>query len=566
MEGAMERGTSDERCYNYAPTDCSRSMATVYTEFLKTEGKVSAQAFLHVPRQAAGDYHDGPVDYTYGQALQAANALSEQYARAGYGHGVRVAVMLDNRAEFFLHFLALNRLGVSVVPVNSGFLPREIAYVINHSDACLVLCLPCYRDKVEDALAEQEGDMPVVDTEAMDGLPPCRGVTAPGTPDRNTEVAVLYTSGTTGTPKGCMLNNEYFTCMGEWYANIDGYCRLSYGEERLLTPLPLVHMNALCSMMAMIMSGGCIIQLDRFHASTWWATVRESGATCLHYLGVIPAILLNQPDTAQDNVGRQVKFGFGAGVDPKHLQRFEQRFGFPLVEGWAMTETGTYVCITANKEPRHIGTRCIGRAPDVIEYRLVDEQGNDVAPGEPGELLIRARGDNPRKGFFSGYYKNPEETARAWEGGYFHTGDVVRISADGSFHFVDRRKNIIRRSGENIAAVEVENVLFQHPAVANCAVTPVYDETRGEEVGACVILNESAGSARDVAEALYTFCTEHLVYYKAPAWYLFVTELPMTVSQKLQRGEIKALAGKLVEEGRGIDLRERKRRNKHVAV
>ena len=308
-------------------------MTTVYNEFLKTEGKVSSQAFLHIPRQAAGEYHDGPVDYTYEQALQAADELSKQYADAGYGRGMRVAVMLDNRAEFFLHFLALNKLGVSVVPVNSGFLPREIAYVINHSDACLVLCLPCYREKVQSALAGGDKGTPITDTESMAQLPPCNLETALGTPDRETEVAVLYTSGTTGTPKGCMLNNEYFTCMGRWYADIDGYCRLTYGEERMLTPLPLVHMNALCSMMAMIMSGGCIIQLDRFRASRWWETVRESGATCLHYLGVIPAILLNQPDKADDNIGQQVKFGFGAGVDPKHLQRFEDRFGFPLVEG-----------------------------------------------------------------------------------------------------------------------------------------------------------------------------------------------------------------------------------------
>ena len=545
-------------------------MTTVYEEFLKTRAEVPSQAFLHIPRQAAGEYHDGAVDYTFDQTLQTADELSEHYAAAGYGHGMRVAVMLDNRAEFFLHFLALNRIGASVVPVNSGFLPREIAYVINHSDACLVLVLPCYRDKVQAALAGGDKTIPITDTESITRLPRCNETAAAGAPDKDTEVALLYTSGTTGTPKGCMLSNEYFTCMGEWYANIDGYCRLTYGQERLLTPLPLVHMNALCSMMAMIMSGGCVIQLDRFHASTWWETVRESGATCLHYLGVIPAILLNQPETEDDNIGRQVKFGFGAGVDPKHLQRFEERFGFPLVEGWAMTETGTYVCITANKEPRHIGTRCIGKAPDAVDYRLVDEQGNDVAAGEPGELLIRASGDNPRKGFFSGYYKNPEETARVWEGGYFHTGDVVRVSEDGSFHFVDRRKNIIRRSGENIAAVEVENVLFQHPAVANCAVTPVYDELRGEEVGVCLILSEThrgnIAAEQELAETLFAFCAQRLVYYKAPAWYLFMTELPMTASQKLQRGEIKALANKWVEEGRCIDLRARKRKKRNVSV
>ena len=545
-------------------------MSTVYIEFTKTEQEVTSQAFLQIPLQAAREYHQGTIDYTYSQTLSAVNSLSEQYAEAGYGHGQRVAVMLDNRVEFFLHFLALNQLGSSVVPVNSGFLPGEIAYVINHSDASLVQCLPCYREKVQAALAGQDRSIPIADTESMTQLPPSNFETATGTPDRDTEAAVLYTSGTTGTPKGCMLNNEYFTCMGKWYADIDGYCQLTYGKERMLTPLPLVHMNALCSMMAMIMSGGCIIQLDRFHASSWWETVRESKATCLHYLGVIPAILLNRPETADDNLGQQVRFGFGAGVDPKHLQRFEQRFGFPLVEGWAMTETGTYVCITANKEPRHIGTRCIGRAPDIIDYRLVDEEGNDVDTGEPGELLIRAKGDNPRKGFFSGYYKNQEETARVWEGGYFHTGDVIRISEDGSFHFVDRRKNIIRRSGENIAAVEVENVLFQHPAVAQCAATPVYDETRGEEVGACIILNETAdpefAAEEDIASALFDFCSDHLIYYKVPAYYLFTGELPMTASQKLQRSAIKALASRLVEDGSCIDLRERKRKRRNAAL
>ena len=549
---------------------CRANVTTVFSEFLKTEGNVPTQAFLHIPYQVTREYHHSPVDYSYTRALQEINSLSERYAAAGYGHGHRIALMPDNRADFFLHFLALNKLGVSVVPVNSGFLPGEIAYVISHSDACLVQCLPHYREKVQTALSTQGVGVPITDISSMVDLPPCNLETAGGTPDRHTEVAVLYTSGTTGTPKGCMLNNEYFTCMGEWYANIDGYCRLSYGEERMLTPLPLVHMNALCSMMAMIMSAGCIIQLDRFHASTWWETVRATRATCLHYLGVIPAILLNQPETQNDNLGKQVKFGFGAGVDPKHLQRFEERFGFPLVEGWAMTETGTYVCITANKEPRHIGTRSIGRAPEVIEYRLVDEQGEDVGPGEPGELLIRARGGNPRKGFFSGYYKNPEETARVWEGGYFHTGDVVRISEDGSFHFVDRRKNIIRRSAENIAAVEVENILFQHPAIANCAVTPVYDEMRGEEVGVCIILNEVAeeelGSGEAMAEALFAFCVDQLIYYKIPAYYLFLNELPMTASQKLQRGEIKSLASRLVEQGQCIDLRERKRRKKHAVL
>src|SRR5690606_35661701 len=224
------------------------------------------------------------------------------------------------------------------------------------------------------------------------------------------------------------------------------------------------------------------------------------------------------------------------------------------------TETGTEVCIAANCEPRHVGQRCIGRPTGKIEYRLVDEEGNDVPPGEPGELLVRVAGENPRRGFFSGYYKDPEATEKAWEGGYFHTGDVVRVGPDGSFFFVDRRKNIIRRSGENIAAVEVEGVLFQHPAVSNCAVAPVPDELRGEEVAACIIAAPGSTPGPALAEEIFGFCNERLAYYKVPAYYLFMDALPMTPSQKIQRGEVKRIAADRVGRGDCIDLRDRKRR------
>lgn len=537
-------------------------MMTVYNEFEKTAEKYPGNPFLHIPVQAAAAYSQEAIDYSYDEANERIMELRGAYQQAGYGPGFRVAVILDNRAEFFLHFLALNSLGVSTVPVNSGFLAKEMQYVIEHSDACLVLSLPEYLENAEQACADIKAQVPVLSTEKFELLPQAKAELRYQVTVEKTETAMLYTSGTTGEPKGCMLSNEYFISMGIWYRDVGGYCRLQPGKERMLTPLPLVHMNALCSMMAMIMSGGCIIQLDRFHASSWWQTVRESKATCLHYLGVIPAILLNQPETEGDDFSKQVKFGFGAGVDPKHLQRFEERFGFPLVEGWAMTETGTAVCITAHEEPRHIGTRCIGRAPDLLEYKFIDEQGEEVKAGEPGELLVKAKGDDPSYGFFSGYYKNPEETQKAWEDGYFHTGDVMRVDEQGFFYFVDRRKNIVRRSGENIAAVEVEGVVFQHDAVANCVVAPVPDEFRGEEVGVFIILNEGFSATKETAESIFAFCNEKLVYYKTPGYLFFVDSLPMTASQKIQRGEVKKLCKDLVEKESYIDLRELKRKRK----
>jgi acyl-CoA synthetase (AMP-forming)/AMP-acid ligase II len=374
------------------------------------------------------------------------------------------------------------------------------------------------------------------------------------------EAALLYTSGTTGQPKGCVLPDEYFLRAGQWYARLGGLAALRPGAERLLTPLPLFHMNALAySAMAMLATGGCLIPLDRFHPRAWWPTVRDSGATVVHYLGVMPAILMDDPPEAQDR-SHQLRFGFGAGVDARLHGPFEQRFGFPLIEAWAMTETGAGAVICANEEPRHVGTHCFGRPTPDVACRIVREDGSDVAADEGGELLVRAAGPDPRAGFFREYLKDPAATDAAWAGGWFHTGDVVRRAPDGSLHFVDRRKNVIRRSGENIAAVEVEGALRQHPSVAGVAVAPTADPVRGEEVFACIVAQPDAQAGTALAQAISAWCLERIAYYKAPGYIAFVPELPLTSTQKIQRGELRALVANLAADGRAHDLRALKRR------
>jgi acyl-coenzyme A synthetase/AMP-(fatty) acid ligase len=225
-----------------------------------------------------------------------------------------------------------------------------------------------------------------------------------------------------------------------------------------------------------------------------------------------------------------------------------------------MTETGAGAWITASEEPRHVGRRCFGRPPSGLLFRVIDEAGADVAPGAPGELLVRRDGDDPRSGFFSGYYKDERATGEAWAGGWFHTGDVVQAGGDGSFFFVDRSKNVIRRSGENIAAVEVESALQSHPDVVASAVCPVADEIRGEEVFAFVVLRPAVAAVCDTAARLQRHCLESLAYYKAPGHIGFLAELPQTASQKLARGEIKALAAAALEAGEAFDLRDTKKR------
>jgi acyl-coenzyme A synthetase/AMP-(fatty) acid ligase len=319
-------------------------------------------------------------------------------------------------------------------------------------------------------------------------------------------------------------------------------------------------MNALAtSFMAMLLCGGCVIQIDRFHPRSWWRTVREERATVIHYLGVMPAILLQLSANGAENFAGQVRFGFGAGCDPRHQAAFEKRFGFPLIEAWAMTETGGAGMIVAHTEPRHVGPRCIGRPVPRAAYRLVDEQDRDVGPGQDGELLVRRRGEDPRQGFFSGYYRDEAATRKGWRGGWWHTGDIVREGADGSLFFVDRRKNVIRRSGENIAAVEVEAALLQSSAVANCAVTAVPDEIRGDEVFAFIVpaveLSDPTGLAREV----FDFSMRKLAYFKVPGYIAVIDELPVTASQKISRGKIRQWAADCLASGLVTDMRALKK-------
>lgn len=536
-----------------------RILKTVFDIFAAAAGKYPARPFLHIPAVATKAYADGPVDLTYAEALTQIERLRDTYAAAGYGPGHRIALMLDNRAEFFLYWLALNDLGAGIVPLSREASIGELAHVITLSEPVLAVSITEATAHLQAVIDAVETTLPII--VAGDGFaPPAVSAAALDIlPGADTECAMLFTSGSTGRPKGCILSNAYFTLFGEWYEQLGGLCALEPGADRLLTPLPLTHMNALsCSTMGMIQTGGCIIQLDRFHPSTWWQTVGDTGATVIHYLGIMPAILLTM-DRAEAEHDHSVRFGFGAGSDPRHQKTFEGRFGFPLVEGWAMTETGSGGCIMANHEPRHVGTRCFGRLPDAMEARIVDDSDTDVSMGNPGELLVRANGDDPRRGFFSGYHKDEAATDEAWQGGWLHTGDIVRQGDDGSFHFVDRKKAIIRRSGENISASEVEGALLSLADVAQAAVAPVPDDIREEEVMACIITTDDVPPGKIAAIRILEALRGDLSYFKLPGYIAFVDELPLTASQKLRRGDIKPLCASLVESGQAIDLRDLKR-------
>lgn len=528
-------------------------MVTVISPYQGLKQQAAARPerlFIAAPASAALPYAPDGFAITFAAAFANTETLRRAYAAAGYGHGACVALLLENRPEFVWHWLALNALGVSIMPINPDLRVDDLAYQLAIAEPDLTVALGETHALINKAWPHRDriiapGDAP----------PPCRVKVTRQTGELFDPCGLLFTSGSTAKPKCCVLSNEYFIRLADWYVNQTGEAAMG-DSEIVLTPLPLFHNNALaCSVTGMILKGGTVVPLDRFSARRWWRTVKDSGATVIHYLGVMPAILL-QLEKEEAETAHRVRFGFGANVDPRHQEIFEKRFGFPLIEAWAMTETGAGAVTTTAGGPRHVGERCIGRMHPSVDYRIADDAGAPVARGTPGELLVRQKGDAPRRGFFSEYLKDKAATDEAWAGGWFHTGDVVSEGDDGSLFFVDRKKNIVRRSGENIAVIEVEGVLQLIDGVAGVAVAPVPDEIRGEEVLALIMPREPPADPRATAEAIARACGQRLAYHKVPGHIAFVDAIPVTATQKLQRGVIKTIAQQALGAPGTVDLRE----------
>ncbi len=530
---------------------------TVFSRFSDMVETYHDRPFFNVLPETANIYGIEAGEISYGAMAARVAQLRDRLAEAGFGPGVRVGLLLENRPVFLEIWFALNALGASVVPFNPDLRLSELEYVIDHSEMDAAFVLSERRKEVATAARNVGSAMVVIEPgEAIPHL--AKAANADAVLDADTEAALLYTSGTTGKPKGCVLSNAYFLSCGDWYRDVGGLIALQPGVERMLTPLPVFHMNAMAvSVMAMMSVGGCLTMLDRFHPRSWWDNVRDSGATCVHYLGVMPSMLMKADPQPEDRQ-HAVRFGFGAGVASELHDPFEARFGFPLLEAWAMTETGNGGVIAASVEPRKTGTSCFGRPSGDVEIRIVDDAGDDVIDPAPGELLVRRRGPDPRYGFFSEYLKNAAATAEAWAGGWFHTGDIVSRDADGDLHFVDRKKNVIRRSGENIAAVEVETILAKHPLVQQAGVAATPDAVRGDEVAALIVAQGEAGAAQ--AEEIVRWCLDQMAYYKAPGWIAFVDALPRTPTEKILRAALKDQVAEKMAKAELFDLRPLKKR------
>jgi crotonobetaine/carnitine-CoA ligase len=472
------------------------------------------------PERTAWIFDETGERFTFADVDRLSDRIAVALTERGVGPGDRVAVMLRNVPAFPLTWLALAKIGALLVPVNTNYQEFDGAHVLRHSGAKLVVAAPEFT-----ALLHRIG---LTDVLTPDQLEPASTARPAFTPVPESPVNLQYTSGTTGAPKGCVLPNRYWTTLAVSLAT--DFPAVG-ADDVVLTAQPFHYIDPQWNVALGLAGGATLVVLDRFHPSTFWAKVREHGVTWFYCLGLMPTLLLRQEpsDADRDHRVRAVC----ASAIPRELHaELERRWGVPWFEAFGMTETGGDIRMGVADHDETVGTGCLGRPGRDREVLIAGDDGKPLPRGETGQLLIRGIG------LMHGYHDDPAATAKAFEDGWFHTGDLARVDDAGRVYYVGRTKDMIRRSGENVSADEVERALLLHPAVRLAAVIAVPDELRGEEIKAYVVCD---GERPEPAE-LAAFCAEKLAYFKVPRFWAFAGELPLTPSERVAKGELRKVA------------------------
>ncbi len=480
------------------------------------------------PERTAWIFDEGDQRFTFAEVDRFTDRFAAALTERGIGPGDRVAVMLRNVPAFPLLWLALAKIGAQLVPVNTNYREFDGAHVLRHSGAKLVVAAPEFTDLLTRIGGTEVRTPAELSRESSDLGPELSRESSGFRPVPELPVNIQYTSGTTGAPKGCVLPNRYWTTLAVSLATDFP----AVGEDDvLLTAQPFHYIDPQWNVALGLAAGATLVVLDRFHPSTFWAKVREHGVTWFYCLGLMPTLLLRQEPSEADRDHR-VR-AICASAIPRELHaELEARWGVPWYEAFGMTETGGDIRMTAADHDETVGTGCIGRPSRDREAMIAGEDGKPLPRGETGELLIRGIG------LMHGYHDDPEATAKAFRNGWFHTGDLARMDDAGRVYYIGRTKDMIRRSGENVSADEVERALLLHPAVRLAAVVAVPDALRGEEIKAYVVCDGERPEPASLAE----FCAEKLAYFKVPRFWAFAEELPMTPSERVAKGELRKVA------------------------
>ncbi len=460
--------------------------------------------------------------------------------RVGVGKGDRVGILMGNRPEFLFLWFGLSKLGAVEVPVNTAHRGDLLSYMVGYTDCRVIVTEESYLERLEPILGHlptvehivlldgAQGQTPPLPVPATpwEGLVDNDGVFDPAEVKASDPFVILFTSGTSGPSKGMLLPHNYGVFMGEIVADA---CEYGQGDC-LYNVLPLFHGNAqFLSTMPALMSGARMALGERFSASRFWPDVRRYGCTAFNYIGGILPILL-KADPRPDDAENPLRVLFGAGCPPDLFDVIEQRFGVTILEGYGMSEIGIPLLNTL--ACRKKGT--VGRPVFGAQVKLVDDDGLEVPQGTPGEILMRP--SHPHTMLLE-YCKMPEKTVEAWQDLWFHTGDYGRMDEEGYYYFVDRKKDALRRRGENISSWEVERTIDSHDLVLESAAIPVKTPDAEDEVMVCVVLKPGKVMT---PEQLLDHCQANMAYFMVPRYVRFMDELPKTATEKVQKAALRA--------------------------
>jgi crotonobetaine/carnitine-CoA ligase len=458
-------------------------------------------------------------DFTFRAFRELCRCVAGVFREKGIEKGDRVALYMKNSPEYLAAILSCADLGAIQVPVNFYFKEREVAYVLTNSEAKMLI----YDDDMEAAALKAGGSSQLVErmpTKQMATLAEAwKGAFDRPALQASDPFAIIYTSGTTGMPKGAVLSHLSYSLPAKaialWPAE---------NMESDYTCLPLFHINAqIYSALGCMASGLRLILSDRFSPPRFWEEVRRHRATTFNSLGSLMQILMAIPPTPADRE-HDLRYVIVGGTPKELWTAFEERFGIEVLEGYSQTED-PLPFLNPPGDLKRVGSFGVPAFPDLgHEVRVVDDDGRDVNPGERGELIRRSPCT------MLGYYRDDEKTRDAVRDGWLRSGDVVVRDEEGYCRFVERKKFVIRRSAENIAAFEVEAVIKSLGAVKDCAVIPVPDPVRGEEVKAVIEIREGDTlTPREVVEHV----AAQLAYFKVPRYIEFIPSLPYTPTGKL---------------------------------
>lgn len=494
-----------------------------------------AAAGRTAPHAPAMISEDGLV-VTRGQYVDRAERLAGAL-RERIKPGDRVAVMLGNRAEWMIAWLAVVANRAVLVSVNPQAMEHDALHVLRDSGSCLLIAGDEQRPVVELIRSEcsELREIWWVGEPEPDGLRRYSNTAerlsfAAADCHRLDITNFYYTSGTTGSPKGCMTDHE------NWLRSLDVDLRLhpKGPGDRWLCCLQFFYKDPGRLFLDALHSGGPVVIMRRFSVSRFWDVVRDHEVTQILSFASIPALLLKAPPNPRDR-DHKVRRALQVAVPPRLHRQIHDRWGFPWVDGYGLSEGGFVARVPLSHAVEMIGSGSMGVPCPEVRVRIVDEEHRDVGVNEPGQILVSA------PGMFRGYVNRPEVTVQTLAGGWLHTGDIARQDERGFLYFMGRSKDIIRRSGENVSAAEVEEVLRSHPRVLEAAVIAVPDELRGEEIKAYVMTVPGASQDTLSPAEIVAWCARKLAKYKIPRYIEYRTiDFPRTPSMRVKKEELRA--------------------------